>query len=186
MTEVETPVPRSMKAPRAGKAPKGAASAVAANSVVRGGKSHPTKAKGVVPGKLQSKIAKPTEGAEGAPHRKKRRFRNGVRAVMEMRKLQKTTHRLLRKLPFIRFVREIAQDRPLTSTNEPARFQAESFEALQDAAETYLTDLFTASGKVVLHRKRITLEPRDIRLALYVAGTGIALSSERQGINGTA
>ena len=41
---------------------------------------------------------------------KKRRFRPGTRALFEIRRYQKSTDLLIRKLPFQRVVREIAQN----------------------------------------------------------------------------
>jgi hypothetical protein len=60
-----------------------------------------------------------------------RRFRPGTRALMEIRKLQRTTDLLIRVLPFQRLVREIAT----SYTAEPFRFTAEALLALQEASE---------------------------------------------------
>ncbi|THU60034.1 hypothetical protein C4D60_Mb07t08370 [Musa balbisiana] len=48
----------------------------------------------------------PTTGGVKKPHR----FRPGTVALREIRKYQKSTELLIRKLPFQRLVREIAQD----------------------------------------------------------------------------
>ena len=57
----------------------------------------------------QSKAARksaPTTGGVKKPHR----YRPGTVALREIRKYQKSTELLIRKLPFQRLVREIAQD----------------------------------------------------------------------------
>ena len=77
----------------------------------------------------------PTTEEGGA---KKRRFRPGTRAIMEIRKYQKSTDLLLRKLPFARLVRELTQN----YNNTGLRWQAEALLAMQEAAEVYLTQLF--------------------------------------------
>jgi histone H3/H4 len=58
-------------------------------------------------------------------------------ALREIRTYQKSTELLLRKLPFCRFVREIAQD-----YKEDLRFQNTAIEALQECAEAFLVGYF--------------------------------------------
>ncbi|CAI0422158.1 unnamed protein product, partial [Linum tenue] len=53
----------------------------------------------------------PTTGGVKKPHR----YRPGTVALREIRKYQKSTELLIRKLPFQRLVREIAQDFKVTS-----------------------------------------------------------------------
>ena len=55
---------------------------------------------------LIKKKAAPAEGGIKRPHR----FRPGTVALREIRKFQKSTELLLRKLPFQRLVREIASE----------------------------------------------------------------------------
>ncbi|KAJ0789888.1 putative transcription factor Hap3/NF-YB family [Helianthus annuus] len=55
----------------------------------------------------------------------------------EIRKYQKTTELLIRKAPFQRLVREIAQ-----ALKSDLRFQSHAVLALQEAAEAYLVGLF--------------------------------------------
>ncbi|KAJ7375470.1 DENN domain-containing protein [Desmophyllum pertusum] len=74
-----------------------------------------------------------------SPKRKKRRFRPGTRALMEIRHYQKTTHLLLRKAPFMRVVREIADK---FYHHEELRWQVPALMALQEAAEAFLVRLF--------------------------------------------
>jgi histone H3 len=58
-------------------------------------------------------------------------------ALREIRRYQKTTDLLLRKLPFNRLVREIAQD-----FKSDLRFHARAIEALQHASEDYIVGMF--------------------------------------------
>ena len=65
-------------------------------------------------------------GGVKRPHR----FRPGTVALREIRKYQKSTELLIRKLPFQRLVREIAQD-----FKTDLRFQSSAVLALQEASE---------------------------------------------------
>jgi histone H3 len=95
----------------------------------------------------------------------KRRFRPGTRALMEIRKYQKSTNLLLRKSPFQRLVREIAQD-----FQQDVRFQAEAIAALQEASEAYLVGIFEDTNLCAIHAKRVTIMPKDIALARRIRG----------------
>ena len=64
-------------------------------------------------------------------------YRPGTVALREIRKYQKTTDLLIRKLPFQRLVREIAQE-----SKADLRFQSAAIGALQEASEAYLVSLF--------------------------------------------
>lgn len=64
------------------------------------------------------------------------RFRPGTRALMEIRKYQKSTALLLRRLPFARLVKEITQH-----YHHDLRWRVDAIEALQYSAEDYLVGL---------------------------------------------
>ncbi|XP_067126112.1 uncharacterized protein [Centruroides vittatus] len=100
------------------------------------------------------------------PMHKKRRFRPGVKAMMEIRKYQKSSNLLLRKLPFIRLVREITAE----LTGIFYYWASQALLALQEAAESYLVNLFEDSYLCSLHAKRVTLMQADIRLARRIRG----------------
>ncbi|KAJ3506441.1 hypothetical protein NMY22_g17249 [Coprinellus aureogranulatus] len=105
--------------------------------------------------------------------RKKPRFHPGTVALREIRKYQKSTDLLLRKLPFSRVVREIALDMQ-TNLNGPAdialRWQSSALLALQEAAEAFLVHLFEDANLCAIHAKRVTLMTRDIQLARRIRG----------------
>ena len=82
-----------------------------------------------------------------------------------VRKYQKSTDLLLRKLPFQRLVREIAQD-----FKNDLRFQSTAIGALQEAAEAYLVSLFEDTNLCAIHAKRVTIMPKDIQLARRIRG----------------
>ena len=74
------------------------------------------------------------------PARVKRphRFRPGTVAIREIRKYQKSSKKLLPKIAVERLVREVAQD----VAKPDIRFQREAMDALQEAAEAYLVEVF--------------------------------------------
>jgi len=85
--------------------------------------------------------------------------------LREIRRYQKSTDLLIRKLPFQRLVREIAQD-----FKNDLRFQGSAVLALQEAAEAYLVGLFEDTNLCAIHAKRVTIMPKDIQLARRIRG----------------
>ncbi|KAJ1650874.1 centromeric DNA-binding histone H3-like protein cse4 [Dispira simplex] len=78
---------------------------------------------------------------------RKRRYHPGTRALMEIRKYQRSTDLLIRKLPFARLVREIAMDYVSGHYVDGdqvvgLRWQSHALLALQEAAEAFLVHLF--------------------------------------------
>ena len=98
---------------------------------------------------------------------------------------QKSTELLIRKLPFQRLVREIAQD-----FKTDLRFQSAAIGALQvdvafsrnhllhcltltlfqEASEAYLVGLFEDTNLCAIHAKRVTIMPKDIQLVRRIRG----------------
>ena len=85
--------------------------------------------------------------------------------MRQIRKYQKSTDLLIRKLPFQRLVREIAQ-----GFKNDLRFQSTALLALQEAAEAYLVSLFEDTNLCAIHAKRVTIVPKDIQLARRIRG----------------
>ena len=96
---------------------------------------------------------------------KKTLYWPGTLALLEIRQYQKSTHCLMRKLPFQRLVREIAQDFKMD-----LRFQSSAIMALQESAEAYLVSLFEDMNLCAIHAKRVTIMPKDIQLAHRIQG----------------
>ncbi|GAA5987442.1 hypothetical protein JCM10908_001954 [Rhodotorula pacifica] len=118
-------------------------------------------------GKRPVKVPKPpTMTASGKP-RKPHRFRPGTVALREIRKYQKSTELLIRRLPFQRLCREIA----LSFKDDGGfRWQGSALQALQEAAEHYLVDLFSDCNLCAIHAKRVTIQPKDMQLARRLRG----------------
>ena len=86
-------------------------------------------------------------------------------ALCEITRYQSSTELLIRKLPFARLVREIAQD-----FKTDLQFQREAIGALQEASEAYLVGLFEDTYLCSIHAKRVTIMPKDIQLAHRIRG----------------
>ncbi|XP_042880322.1 histone H3.3 [Penaeus japonicus] len=116
---------------------------------------------GKAPHKQQYQGCTQVSGGVQKPHR----YRPGTVALREIRRYQKSTELLIRKLPFQRLVREIAQD-----FKTDLRFQSSAVMALQEASEAYLVGLFEDTNLCAIHAKRVTIMPKDIQLARRIRG----------------
>lgn len=97
--------------------------------------------------------------------KKPRRYRPGTLALREIRKYQKSTDLLIRKIPFQRLIKEIAAD-----FRTDIRFQSAAVLALQEAAEAYLVTLFEDTNLCAIHAGRITIKNKDMQLARRIRG----------------
>ena len=84
------------------------------------------------------------QGRQVKPHR----YRAGTVALQDIRHFQKTSALLIRKLPFQRLVREIAQD-----FKTDLWFQSAAILCLQEAAEAYLVRLFDDANLCAIHAR---------------------------------
>ena len=103
----------------------------------------------------------PRTGGMKKPHR----YRPGTVALRLIRRYQRSTELLIRKLPFQRLVRELAQ-----TIKADLRFQSAAMVALQEAAEAYLVGVFEDTNLCAIHAKRVTIMPKDMQLARRLRG----------------
>ena len=113
---------------------------------------------------LATKAARKSAPAMGGT-KKPHRYRPGTVALREIRRYQKSTDLLIRKLPFSRLVCEIAQD-----FKHDLRFQSTSILALQEASEVYLVHLAEDANLCAICGKRVTIMPKNIQLARSIRG----------------
>ncbi len=97
--------------------------------------------------------------------KKPHRYRPGTVALREIRKFQKSTELLIRKLPFQKLVREIAGH-----FKSDVRFQSQALLALQEATEAYIVNLFEDTNLLAIHSKRVTIMRKDMQLARRIRG----------------
>lgn len=88
--------------------------------------------------------------------------------MREIRRFQKATNLVIRKLPFQRVVRDIASE-----YHPGIRFQSAALGALQEAAEAYLVALLEDTQLLAIHANRVTIMRKDISLALRIRGERI-------------
>ena len=78
---------------------------------------------------------------------------------MDIRRYQKSTELLIRKLPFQRLVREVVMD-----MKKQLRMQSTAILALQEAAEDYLVRMFEQAQHIAIHGRRVTVMEKDLLL----------------------
>lgn len=106
--------------------------------------------------------------AQDQADRRKRRLRPGTNALREIRQYQRSTDLLLRKLPFARLIREIANS--MTTNGFIFQWQAAAILCLQEATEAYLVFLLEQTNLCAIHARRVTIMQQDIQLARRLGG----------------
>lgn len=101
---------------------------------------------------------------------KKRRWHPGTKAVMDIRRQQRTSSNTaaIPMAPFARLVRQIVHDH---THDGPLRVNREAMEALQEASECYLRKIFFGAYGISLANDRNTLQKCDVRLS-HLFSTG--------------
>ena len=135
--------------------PKSKAASKPASKKSAKSKSPKSKAKSAAK-KSATKKKSAAPGGVAKPHR----FHPGTVALREIRRFQKSTELLIRRLPFQRLVREVAQD-----YKTDLRFSAAAIDAHQNIVEHYLVDLLEDTNLIAIHAKRVTIHPKDIQAA---------------------
>ena len=125
----------------------------------------------VVVGSKAARKSAPAMAGVKKPHR----FRPGTVALREIRKYQKSTELLIRKMPFQRLVKEVSffyliLFQVSSEFKTDLRFQSSAILALQEASEAYLVSLFEDTNLCAIHAKRVTIMPKDMQLARRIRG----------------
>ena len=100
-----------------------------------------------------------------ATNKTTKRYRPGCLALQEIHHYQKCTNLLIRKLPFQRLIRELAQ-----KFKVDVRFRSSALMALQEAGKAYLVRLFEDTNLCAIHTKRVMIMPKDIQLVRRIRG----------------
>jgi histone H3 len=124
-----------------------------------------TKARKALPTTNPKRKSAPATGGVKKPYR----YRPGTVALREIKKFQKSTDLLMRKLPFARLVKEISSNFPLPC-GKLARWSPEAILALHNAVEDYLVGLHEDANLSAIHAKRVTIMPKDFKLVRRVRG----------------
>ena len=92
--------------------------------------------------------------------RKPRRYRPGNVALRQIRKYQRSTELLIRKLSFQRLVKEVV----MQMFQQQYRFQSTALLALQEASEQFLVNMFEKVNHIAIHANRQTIMSKDVYL----------------------
>ncbi|VDL94126.1 unnamed protein product [Schistocephalus solidus] len=99
---------------------------------------------------------------EPSTSRPRTKPRRKSRVLATIRKFQRSTERLIRRLPFARLIRSILID--IHPAGIQFRWQGIAIDALQEAAEALLVALFSDANLCALHARRVTVMPKDFLL----------------------
>ena len=120
---------------------------------------------------VATKAARKSAPSGGQRFKKPHRFRPGTVALREIRRYQKSTELLIPKRRFQLLVREIS-----LSHMKNGRFQTAAMAMLQEAGEAYVIQLLDDANTCAIHARRVTVTPKDLKLATRIRG-GKASSS---------
>jgi len=107
-------------------------------------------------------IKRDAEGNVVKP-RKQHRWKPGTAALMEIRRLQKTTDLILPRSRVVKLIREIAG-----KDGNSIRFRHSALNALHIAAETEIIKLFERAMLVTVNGPGTTLRVQDMQTAIAV------------------
>lgn len=118
---------------------------------------------------LASKASRPHHRSIAATQRRGVRTRpveRGLKALDEIRTYQKTTELLIPKIPFKRVVQEVLQG----VKGDDYRCASDAVNAIQEAAEQMLAKVFEDANLCAIHAGRVTIMPKDVKLAMRLHG----------------
>lgn len=101
------------------------------------------------------------------PNKRTRRLRPGMKALREIREHQKSTKLLIPRASFSRLVCETIQ-----LYRNDYRIGASAITCLQESVEMMMVRNFEDANLCALHRNRITVTPKDWKLAITLNGFG--------------
>lgn len=114
-------------------------------------------------GPVASKTVRDDALVKAGGVKKRYRFHPGTRARREIIKSQRRTDLMIRRLPFQRLIRELAQD-----VKADLRFTKNALLDIQEATEGFLVDWVRHSFRATRNRNRKTLMPKDLQLAFTI------------------
>ena len=93
--------------------------------------------------------------------KKKKKFRPGTVSLRNIRRLQQSTSLLVSKKPIERVIREILNE----NGGEDYRISGHAVEALHQAVEAHMVELYEATNLCAIHAQRVTIMQKDLLLA---------------------
>jgi len=117
---------------------------------------------------LATKAARKSAPATGGV-KKPHRYKPGTVALREIRKVQKSTELLVRKLPFQRLARDSVAEGVKSDYLTDVRFAPSAVAALEQASDEVIDGLIERSEPPDAPKK-VTIVPKDIQLARRIRG----------------
>lgn len=144
-----------------------ATKSVATKNVGRKAPLHASLGKGKGP--VGSGKGKTLASLSNVGRKKPHRYRPGTVALREIRRFQKSTDLLIKKLPFQRLARHLS-DLHVAPGAPSFRMQTNALIALQEATEAYAVGLYEDTNLTTIHRNRQTIAPKDLQLTRRIRG----------------
>ena len=117
---------------------------------------------------LATKAARKSSAAMGGV-KKPHRYKPGTVALREIRKVQKSTELLVRKLPFQRLARDSVADGVKSDYLTDVRFAPSAVAALEKASDEVIEGL-VERGELANAPEKVTIAPKNIQLARRIRG----------------
>ena len=95
--------------------------------------------------------------------RGKPRLKPGTRSLREIRKIQGTFSNLIPRSAFKRLIGTCCREMGVDN-----KFRSDALEALQEASEAMLVNVFNVANKLAIHAKRVTIKKCDLHLAIEI------------------
>merc|ERR1712048_1308091 len=111
---------------------------------------------------LATKVARKSAPAVGGV-KKPHRYKPGTVALREIRRFQRSTEILSKKLPFQRMVRDCAH-----AYKQDLRFQMAAMECIHMTTEIHITNLLEMANHLCNYSGRVTLFARDIQMLMKI------------------
>lgn len=117
--------------------------------------------------------AEPVDGITPGGVKRKHRWRPGTVAMREIKRYQKSTDNLIPKAAMERLIREVMADVAFRWSQNPEqtlRLGSKAREALQEAAEMYITEKLADMGVLAHEHKRVTIMPKHLKMLTMLNG----------------
>jgi histone H3 len=115
---------------------------------------------------------------------KKRKWRPGTVALREIKQYQKSTECLVKPTPFNRIIDNFL-DEFSANANSPFRMKRDARQGLRIVSGNLITNLFKEAYKFTINAKRVTLQPKDLQLAVDIFIKKITMNSSQSDFGST-
>uniref|UniRef100_A0A0N5C6P1 Histone domain-containing protein n=1 Tax=Strongyloides papillosus TaxID=174720 RepID=A0A0N5C6P1_STREA len=108
----------------------------------------------------QEEFPRRSRHGRSMPKRTNKPTANGVKALREIKEYQSSTKLLVPRAPMVRCIREVLQ----AGGHRDFRITSGAVDAIREAVESYLVDMFEVCNLFAIHAGRVTVMPKDVGL----------------------